>query len=324
MNNALMLKCGAAVISVAAMGGAYAHYQADRVAAVRAADEQLTQGVASDGSDVPSMPEFPGSRESLPILNADEFRPEITAIDRLVFDPKPIDGDRRTALAAELEKLAAGVRSKSQAPFVATEAGELRQLATYTQNYPETGLRSMLEKQWMRIRNNVFDDRSWFARSAQDLDDAPAAPGSDPFEPLRPENESVNLPARTQPVLAHDLGGRWVVTGLYGNGRPISDPELSNAVWTFSGDELTIESRMQGSSHYTFSQVEDSQGTALRLESQGSNQGPAEAGWMIYEFGERELRVAFYDGLGNRPTGFTASDPNSKPQLNLVTLQRLP
>ena len=320
MNSGLMLKGGIAVVSLATMGGVYAHYEADRVAAVRAADEQVAQGLAADGHDNVRPPVFPGSTVSFPTLNADEFRPEITAIDRLVFDLNPVDNDRRVALAAALEKLAADIQSKSEATFLATEAWELRQIATYAKSYPEAGLRPMLENQWMRIRNNVFDDRSWFARSARDLDDMPPAPASDPFQSRQPVNRLV----RTQPVISHERGGRWVVTGIYGNGQPISDPELSNAVWIFSGDDLTIESRSQGSNHYTFSQVEDSRGAALRLKSHGSNQGPAEAGWMIYEFGERELRVAFYDGLGDRPSGFTPADPNGKPPLNLVILQRLP
>jgi hypothetical protein len=40
---------------------------------------------------------------------------------------------------------------------------------------PEQPLRSQLPNQWTRIRNNLFDDRSWFARSAADLEPAPIA-----------------------------------------------------------------------------------------------------------------------------------------------------
>jgi hypothetical protein len=59
--------------------------------------------------------------------------------------------------------------------FVKIEAYEIRQLADGSRNMPEQPLRSQLPNQWMRIRNNLFDDRSWFARSAADLEPAPSA-----------------------------------------------------------------------------------------------------------------------------------------------------
>jgi hypothetical protein len=40
----------------------------------------------------------------------------------------------------------------------------------------EAGLRAQLPQQWMRIRNNLFDDRSWFARNAADLEQVPPPP----------------------------------------------------------------------------------------------------------------------------------------------------
>jgi len=107
------------------------------------------------------------------ILNADEYRQEITDIDRLVFDEKPFDKDRRALLATKLGELAARVKAAKDSHFLEIEAYEIKKLADGSKNMPEQPLRSQLPNQWMRIRNNLFDDRSWFARSAADLETAP-------------------------------------------------------------------------------------------------------------------------------------------------------
>jgi len=108
------------------------------------------------------------------ILNADEYRQEITDIDRLVFDEKPFDKDRRALLAAKLGELAARVKAAKDSHFLEIEAYEIKRLADGSKDMPEKPLRSQLPNQWMRIRNNLFDDRSWFARSAADLEPAPS------------------------------------------------------------------------------------------------------------------------------------------------------
>jgi hypothetical protein len=108
------------------------------------------------------------------ILNPDEYRPEITQIDRLVFDEKPFDKERRALLATRLEELATRVKTAKESRFLDIEAYEIKKLADGSRNMPEQPLRSQLPNQWMRIRNNLFDDRSWFARSAADLEPAPA------------------------------------------------------------------------------------------------------------------------------------------------------
>ena len=108
------------------------------------------------------------------ILNADEYRQEITDIDRLVFDEKPFDKDRRALLATKLGELAERVKAAKDSHFLEIEAYEIKRLADGSKNMPEKPLRSQLPNQWMRIRNNLFDDRSWFARSTADLEPAPS------------------------------------------------------------------------------------------------------------------------------------------------------
>ena len=103
------------------------------------------------------------------LLNADDYRQKITDIDRLLFSPKAYDDARRTQLAAELEGLASRITAGSDAPFLKVEAFEIRTLAILAKNTRDSVPRDHLEENWMRIRNNLFDDRSWMARSAADL-----------------------------------------------------------------------------------------------------------------------------------------------------------
>lgn len=103
------------------------------------------------------------------ILNADEYRKEITEIDRLIFAPPPFGDERSNALTARLEELAVRVKAASDSKFLALEALEIRRLEARARIFRFDG-QSEFSSQWRRIRNNLFDDRSWFARSAKDLE----------------------------------------------------------------------------------------------------------------------------------------------------------
>ncbi|MDQ6894019.1 MAG: hypothetical protein M3167_15210 [Acidobacteriota bacterium] len=106
-------------------------------------------------------------------LKAEEFQSEILAIDHLVFAEGPLDPARREALGRRLEALAGRVKATGDAPFLVLESLELRRLGSGSRDLPPDAPKATLQREWMRIRNNLFDDRSWFARSAADL----AAPG---------------------------------------------------------------------------------------------------------------------------------------------------
>jgi hypothetical protein len=106
-------------------------------------------------------------------LKAEDFQTEIMAIDRLVFGEGQLVPARREELGRRLEALAGRVKSAGHARFLILEALELRRLASVTRDLPPDAPKARLQNEWMRIRNNLFDDRSWFARSAADL----ATPG---------------------------------------------------------------------------------------------------------------------------------------------------
>ena len=103
-------------------------------------------------------------------LSAEEYRAEITDIDRLVFAEGPFDKARRASLAGRLEELARRMKASSDSRFIKIEVLEVRRLAEVAKRAPPNPPAPMLSDQWMRIRSNVFDDRSWFARSASDLE----------------------------------------------------------------------------------------------------------------------------------------------------------
>jgi hypothetical protein len=108
------------------------------------------------------------------ILAAEDYRREIAEIDRLVFRQGLFDDARRTALAGELEGLSRRMKAASDSRFIAIEVLEIRKLAEMAKRAPAKPPPGMLSDQWMRIRSNVFDDRSWFARSAADLEEPQA------------------------------------------------------------------------------------------------------------------------------------------------------
>jgi hypothetical protein len=119
------------------------------------------------------VPEPKADQLQLVTLNPDEYRQEITDIDRAVFGAEPFDDARRESLTANLEKLAQRLKSAGDSRFLKMEADEIMTLARMSRKMREEGLRTQLPNQWMRIRNNLFEDRYWFARSAADLEQPP-------------------------------------------------------------------------------------------------------------------------------------------------------
>jgi hypothetical protein len=103
------------------------------------------------------------------LLNADDYRQEITDIDRLLFSSKAYDDARRIELAAKLETLASRVTAGSDSRFLKMEGSEIQILAVLAKSTRASASRDHLEENWIRIRNNLFEDRSWMARSAADL-----------------------------------------------------------------------------------------------------------------------------------------------------------
>lgn len=265
--------------------------------------------------------DFSDSMPEPVILSAEEYRAEIMDIDRLVFAEKPFDEARRSSLAGKLEGLSRRLKASSDSRFIAIEVLEIRRLAEVAKRAPANPPPSMLSDQWMRIRANVFDDRSWFARRPADLEPLPSI-ASHPAEisPASPAPEPTSLPTSVSTVF--ELEGRWTVEELYGNGKPVHDPEQSGAVWTFAGNRLFISSPVGTSSRYTVTPIRDARGTALWLQSDDSSAGPAERGWMLYEHAGGALRVAFQDGLGDRPASFEPPGDRSKPLFVTVRLKR--
>lgn len=269
--------------------------------------------------------DFSDSMPQPVLLSAEKYQLQIESIDRLAFTPGPAGDERRKALGDELEALSGKIREGSDSKFLLLESLELRGLAERARRAEEGPSRNAVQQNWMRIRNNLFDDRAWFARSAADLTTAPA-PATESAAPVTTTAAEPPATAAHTPLVLHTnpLDGRWRLAELYGNGQRMNDAELANAVWTFDEGLLTMQSGADAS-HYSYSEVHDARGDALHVrESDTPSNRPAADGWMIYELAGDRMKVAFFDGLGERPDGFERTDGKRDPMLTLAVLERMP
>lgn len=111
-------------------------------------------------------------------LDPGRYEARIRGVDREIFVPGLLDDSRREVLAARLVELAEEIeRHEGNTPAIHF-AGELRTLARLTErqrdDLPVDD--GPLQDQWRRIRGSLFDDASWFAHSAADLNARDGAP----------------------------------------------------------------------------------------------------------------------------------------------------
>src|SRR5215468_4525468 len=119
--------------------------------------------------------------------------------------------------------------------------------------------------------------------------------------------------ARAEAEAAPD--GVWAVAQVTLNGHPRAEGKLLNSTWTFKGDELTVRPAAGGHVRWSLSYDLQAQPAAFRatpLDAAGER--PL---WMILSRGPGELRLAFYDGLDQRPEDFG-------PRPKLVVLSLVP
>lgn len=250
-------------------------------------------------------------------LNADEYQREIASIDQLLFTESPLGEAGVRSLSEKFASLAARVAAHDpQSRFLKVESLEIRLMAERAKRLSPKGTGVSLQNNWMRIRNNLFDDRAWFVRSAADLEYARSV-----IPLIEEEVTTTQKPVRRDPepratgaAPRDGLRGRWQVVGLETNGEPSQDEELTGSVWIFDPPRLTMQSPA-GTSNYTYTVVTEDEGDFLRVTAAG------EEGWMKYERTEGELRVAFFDGLRGRPTGFSAIPGKKDPLLVVVRLR---
>jgi len=251
-------------------------------------------------------------------LVAEQYQQEIAAIDRLVFAETPLGDDGVVALEKDLNDVAARITvGKPDSKFLKLESLELRHLANRAKRLSATGTGAALQNDWMRIRNNLFDDRAWFARSAKDLEyEATAVPPPVPPPAAATAPSPESAPAEVAQSVTLDrearkiLAGKWQVVSMLANGESRTDDELTGSIWTFDLPRLTLQP--QGGRGTTYNAVADGRYLAITDPN-------GESGAMLYEFDDDGLRVAFFDGLKGKPPGFDT--PQQKdPMLVVVRL----
>lgn len=111
-------------------------------------------------------------------VDPERYHASITAVDQEIFTSGLLDDARRESLSSRLQALASEIDIHEGGKPVVHFASELRTLARLAErlraDLPIED--SQLQDQWMRIRNSVFDDASWFARSEADLHRPPPGP----------------------------------------------------------------------------------------------------------------------------------------------------
>lgn len=232
------------------------------------------------------------------ILPAEEYQQEIKAIDHLLFREQPLGEAGVRELEQWIEGLAARVGKSSDTRFIKLESLELKLLAKRAGRLAPRGTGKELQNDWMRLRNNLFDDRWWFARSAADLEAASAE-----AKVVRPVTREASEPRS-------GLTGKWRVVSITANGEPREDDELTGATWTFDPPRLVIRGAEGNETTYNFTRERDT----LHVV------GPDEEGRMLYELAGGELRIAFYDGLEEQPESFQHDPSREGPLLLVVEL----
>ena len=246
------------------------------------------------------------------ILPAEEYQQEIVAIDQLLFREEALGAEGVTKLETTIEGLAARVRAHSDSKFIKLETLELKLLAKHAARLSPSASGAPLQNDWMRIRNNLFDDRAWFARSSADLE-AIAEMLPPPAEEATEVEEESRSPV-LEPVDAKprdEVIGRWQVVEMWINGKPSDDPELGRSVWSFEPPRIVIREAAGRETIYGYVPEEK----FLRISTPSADEG-----WMRYELTAEGLRLAFYDNLKGRPRGFQPDPQQPDPALVVLKL----
>jgi uncharacterized protein (TIGR03067 family) len=247
------------------------------------------------------------------ILPAETYEAEIRSIDRFLFREAPLGKDGVKTLGETIDGLAKRVAAAhAGSKFLKLESLELRLLGEHARSLPPDGTGKRLQNDWMRIRNNLFDDRAWFARSAADLEAEPATVATTSVAP-QPEpvpKAFIAHPAKRPTT----LNGTWQVTSMSANGKPRTDDEISGSTWTFDLPRLVVH---DGRGHET------TYNCAVQDDYLEVTTPDGKDGWMKFALDDDGLRIAFFDNLQGKPSGFEAA-PDGNPLLVLVRLVSAP
>jgi uncharacterized protein (TIGR03067 family) len=111
-----------------------------------------------------------------------------------------------------------------------------------------------------------------------------------------------------------ELEGTWDVAGVTFEGAPSLNNKLLNGKWSFANNELAIEAPNGEKLRYSVRIEPGYPATFAVTPIAAANE---RGGWMIYTREGSRLRIAFFDNLETRPTGF-------EPQRKLAVVTLLP
>jgi len=102
------------------------------------------------------------------------------------------------------------------------------------------------------------------------------------------------------------------------NGKQSRDAALLEGNWTFTGNELVLQSSRKGKVRFTLKLDSGAKPKAFQLTAvEPANEA---SGWMLFSRERDSLKIAFYDNLQGRPESFEPRGPRAEPELIVVTL----
>ena len=122
------------------------------------------------GCSIPSPRQLWVIAESSPV-DPEKYRAPIQSVERLLFRDEPFTAEVRESVSVRIlrlqDELAVGENSALAIAF----EGELTRLADMTRpRFGPGAEQTYVTTQWQRIRSSLFDDASWFAFNADDVD----------------------------------------------------------------------------------------------------------------------------------------------------------
>ena len=132
----------------------------------------------------------------------------------------------------------------------------------------------------------------------------------------KPSASTTQKPAAVAPLASglRELEGTWDVASITFEGAPSVNNKLLNGKWSFANNELAIERANGEKLRYSVRIEPGYPATFAVTPIAAANE---RGGWMIYTREGSRLRIAFFDNLETRPTGF-------EPQRKLAVVTLLP
>ncbi len=95
-------------------------------------------------------------------IDPEPYRAEIQTLEAILFQKDPLGPGETEAIAAALNDLADKVGDRTTGSLHTIPVSEMKTLSREVLWRGETGNRGLIQRDWLRIRGDLFDDAVWF------------------------------------------------------------------------------------------------------------------------------------------------------------------